>query len=424
MSAPVPFAEGRYEVRELLAAGAKAEVYAAQHRATGRSVVLKVVAKHRHGERDAERRLVREGLALRRARHPGVVQILDSGVHGTSPYVALEHLSGRSLAGLLAARGRFSPQEVIGLGLRLTEILGDAHVTGVLHRDLRPGHVFCVKGGGIKLIDFGSARVPEMFETEETAGLTAHGVPVGTPEYMAPESLNGQTDALGRGDIYALGVMLFELLTGSVPYPGTLPQVILAQARNALPSLGRLRPDVPAALRTTVERCLAFSLDERYTSMADLAVDLELARDFPAVVSSRHPTPSSRQSSPVSPIISMIKPLGAEARRFARAPYTTPAVLTTANGASVSGRIEEISEGGAQFMTETRLEVGVTGKLKFSLPLSGKASVAGATVQWARAGRVTLQAFGLALQGLEPEAIAQVRKYVQLMQGNAAALTG
>jgi len=419
------FADGRYQLRELLAEGAKAEVYTATHAASGTVVVLKLLARSRHGDAEAARRMVREGLALRRARHAGIVQILDSGVHEGAPYVALEHLQGRSLAGLLAARGRFSTPEVIELGIRLTEILGDVHVSGVLHRDLKPAHVFCVQGGGIKLIDFGSAQVPEVFETEETHGLTLDGVPVGTPEYMSPESLRGETDALGRGDIYALGVVLFELLSGAVPFAGRLPQVILAQAAGTLPDLQRLRPDVPAALRTAIERCLALTFDDRYTSMADLAVDLELARDFPGVaVSSRHPTPSNRTSLPVTPIHSMIKPLGAEARRFPRAPFTTPAVLATSGGATWSGRVEEISEGGAQFMSETRLEVGTTGTLKFSLPLSGKVCVVRVKALWARAGRVNLQAFGLEFEGLEAENAAQIRKYVQLMQGNAAALTG
>ena len=103
------FADGRYQRRELIAEGAKAEVYTATHATTGKVVVLKVLASARRGEREAERRLFREGLALRRARHAGIVQILDSGTHEASPYVALEHLQGRSLAGLLAARGRSRP---------------------------------------------------------------------------------------------------------------------------------------------------------------------------------------------------------------------------------------------------------------------------------------------------------------------------
>jgi serine/threonine protein kinase len=422
---PASFADGRYELCELLAEGKKAQIYRAAQVPTGRIVVLKLLSAERQRDRDADRRLQREAIALRRTRHPGVVRILDSGTHEGGAFLVLEHVEGRSLASLLAARGRFSVPEVLEIGIRLTDVLGDAHVAGVIHRDLKPAHVFCVQGGGIKLIDFGSASVPEMFETEETEGITLDGVPIGTPEYMPPEALRGVFDRNGRSDIYALGVVLFELLTGSVPFPGTLPEVILGQAQGTAPSLRVLRPDVPTAVRTAIERCLALGLDERYTSVADLAVDLELARDFPAVsVCSRRPPVSvpGRVSTGATPASHVNR--GLEARRFARAPFTTPAVFTTSQGETFAGRVEEISEGGAQFMCEQKLRIGVTGQLRFSLPLSGKICVAAVNAQWARAGRVNLHAAGFEFSGLEADAAAQVRRYVHLMQGNPAALTG
>ena len=417
-------AEGRYELRELLAKGKKAHVYSACHVASGELVVLKLLSDERRQDREAERRLRREAIALKRARHPGVVRLLDSGTHRGSSFVALEHLQGRSLAGRLAARGRFTVAEVVELGIRLTDVLGDAHVAGVLHRDLKPAHVFCLHGGGLKLIDFGSASVPELYETAETRGITRDGVPIGSPEYMPPESLRGAADPLGRGDIYALGVVLFELLTGTVPYPGSLPAVILGQARGEPPSLRALRPDVPTAVRTALERCLALEVDERYASAADLAVDLELARDFSAVsVCSRRPPVSVpgglSQGLPPNTVVKV----GREPRRHARAPFTTPAVFTAAPGSTCSGRVEEISEGGAQFMCEQELEASVTGELRFSLPLTGKICVVNVKAQWARAGRLKLHAVGLEFAGLGAEAAAEVRRYVHLVQGSAAALT-
>jgi serine/threonine protein kinase len=424
---PLSLGDGRYELGEVLAEGKRALVVLATHRPSGKRVVLKLPVSERRREQTPSR-LLRESIALRRARHPGVVEILDSGKdESEQPFVALEHVHGRSLAGLLAARGRFSVSEVLEMGLRLTDILGHVHVSGVVHRDLKPSHVLCVAGGGLKLIDFGSARVPELFETDETEGLTRAGAPLGTPEYMPPEALHGEFDAIGQCDVYALGVLLFELLTGSVPFAGNLSQVLLAQSRG-VPQLRALRPEVPTALRTAIERCLAFDLAERYASVADLAVDLEVARDFPAVsVCSRRPPLSVPGHAPESSErISRVslRPPGFDSRRHRRAPYTSPAVLTSSRGEPFPGRVEEISEGGAQFLSERPLAIGTQGELKFALPLSGVVCAVQVKTHWTRAGRLNLTAAGLEFEALAADAQALVKQYVHWMQGNASASTG
>ena len=417
-----------------------AEVYAAEQLGTGRAVALKVVAPERHADPVASRRLLREAIALRRAKSPGLVELYEVGEHAGVPYLVLERMQGRTLRGLLAARGRFPAREVLNIGLRLAETLAHCHVTGVIHRDVKPDNVFFVPGGGIKLYDFGSARVPEEYESDVTRSITQDGSVVGTPEYMAPEALRAMPDLDTRVDVYGVGVLMYELLTGSVPFEGSMPKVLLAQSAGPAPSVSSKRHDVPGVFAGVVDRCLELDPGARYASMAELSVELEAAREFPAVSIDPKRARSSVQFSAVSrgaaplapgvapkaqlkpeavppPSAAAAVPTGLEARRFPRAPYTTPAVFAAHRGDSLNGRIEEISEGGTQFITSLRIEPGRTGTLRFSAPITGRVCQVNVTARWARAGRGNLHAVGFEFSDLTAEARAAIAKYVALMGG-------
>lgn len=440
---PGTLVQDRFRIQEFIAQGGMAEVYAAEQVDIGRPIALKVVAHERRSDPVASRRLLREAIALRRAKSSGIVELYEVGDYAGVPYLVLERMQGRPLRGLLAARGRFPSREVLSIGLNLADSLAHCHVTGVIHRDVKPDNVFVVQGGGVKLYDFGAARVPEEYESDVTRSITQDGSVVGTPEYMAPEALRAMPDLDTRVDVYGLGVLMYELLTGVVPFEGSMPKVLLAQSAGPAAPIASKRHDVPPVFAAVVERCLELDPGARYASMAELSVELEAAREFPAVSidpkrtrSSVQLTPASTsmgRTAPVSPGSvpkSQLKPeagsppsaaspaaKGVEARRFPRAPFTTPSVFAPARGDAVNGRIEEISEGGTQFITSLRIEPGRTGTLRFSVPITGKVCQVNVTSRWSRAGRGNLHAVGFEFLDLTADARAAIAKYVGLMGG-------
>jgi eukaryotic-like serine/threonine-protein kinase len=219
--------DSRYELRRLVARGGMGLVFEAHHKFTRRAVALKLLPEDLRSRRDVRGRLLREAHALTTVRHPGFVEVLDAGVCATQgPYVVMEMLEGRTLDGILAARRRLSIHDTVQVGRQVCEAIAHAHHRGVIHRDIKPSNVFIARNElgeeTVKLIDLGVAAVAEeQLEHLDPKLTTAHEV-LGTPEYMAPEQLWGRAiDA--RTDVYAIGMSLFECLTGEVPYQGRYP---------------------------------------------------------------------------------------------------------------------------------------------------------------------------------------------------------
>ena len=246
----------RYELRRLIARGGMGLVFEAHHRFTRRAVALKLLPDDLRGKKEIRGRLLREAHALTAVRHPGFVEVLDAGVCGEhGPYLVLEMLDGRTLDGILAARRRLAIADTVQIGRQVCDAIAHANGRGVVHRDLKPSNLFIARNEigeeTLKLIDLGVAAVAEEQLEQHDRKLTqAHEV-VGTPEYMAPEQLWGrEVDA--RTDVYAIGMSLFECLTGEVPYLGTYPDV-LVQVSNATepPSVREKRPDVPPRSRSS-----------------------------------------------------------------------------------------------------------------------------------------------------------------------------
>jgi serine/threonine-protein kinase len=266
----------RYELRRLIAHGGMGLVFEAAHKFTRRVVALKLLPDKLRAQKEARSRLLREAHALTAVRHPGFVEVLDAGVCASyGPYVVLEMLEGRTLDGILAARRRLSISDTVQIGRQVCDALAHAHARGVIHRDLKPSNIFVSRNEVgdeiVKLIDLGVAAVAEEALHDRDRKLTAAHEVLGTPEYMAPEQLWGRAiDA--RTDVYALGMSLFECLTGDVPYAGVY-QDVLVKVSNAAspPSVRERRGDVPPALAVVIENALEKEATDRFQSATELA---------------------------------------------------------------------------------------------------------------------------------------------------------
>ncbi|MBM4361520.1 MAG: serine/threonine protein kinase, partial [Deltaproteobacteria bacterium] len=260
--------DGRYALRRILGRGGAAVVFAAENLRVRRPVALKLPLRDPDLGEILSARLRRETDALSRVRHPVIVDVVDAGESDGVPFLAMELLEGRTLSGLVAARGRLAPAEVVKIGLEVAAGLSAVHAVGLVHRDVKPGNILITRSpvNQVHLFDFGIARIGGAAEASDRK-LTQSGAILGTPEYMPMEALVSSPDADGRVDQYALGVTLFECLTGSVPFEGQLGQILLKVATESAPDLARLRPDVPPALVAVIARCLAREPGDRFPNL-------------------------------------------------------------------------------------------------------------------------------------------------------------
>lgn len=259
----------KYELRREIERGGVCVVFDAVHAFTGAHVALKLLQDRFAGNHEAVERLLREARLLTLARHSNVVTALDAGrCAEVGPYLAMELLEGRTLAGILAVRPALAAREVVCLGAALSEALHVVHQRGVLHRDVKPANIFIARSDAgrelVKLFDFGVAATEEHHEPK----LTRQGAIVGTPEYMAPEQLRAEDDRIGPGvDEYALAVSLFEALTGATPYDGNYAQILLAMESNPEVRFPEASENVPGPLQKVIERALSKNPEDRHGSL-------------------------------------------------------------------------------------------------------------------------------------------------------------
>jgi serine/threonine-protein kinase len=270
------------------------DAYMARDRTTGQTVVLKVPFSSLIGDPATFSRYQRELEIGKRLHHPNIQQLLDDGrLGGVTPYLVLEYVEGTLLRVYLRQHAPLPVEEAVGIAVQLADALQYCHEHGVVHRDLKPENILIQADGSVKLVDFGIALLQGARRLTFRRLTTGFG----TPDYMAPEQVQGDRgDA--RTDVYALGVMLYEMLTGDVPYHGDSPLAVMSQrVTTDAPLLRRMRPDLPPALEAVVWRALRRDPAERYASMAELQDDLT---HLDSVAIPRYPTSVSGQAPRVS----------------------------------------------------------------------------------------------------------------------------
>ena len=263
--------EGRFQLEARVGEGGMAYVYRARDRQSGKTVAVKVLMSRLTGDREAVARLHREAQVATRLDHPNVCGVLAWGEASGMPFLVMPFLEGETLSRRETRHGPMPPALAVPLLVQLCHGLQHAHDAGVLHRDLKPENVMLVAeaGGGERAVvmDFGLAK--ESLAGAELNKLTATGIVLGTPEFMSPEQIRGKPiDA--RSDIFALGVLAFELLSGKLPFEGnTAQETMLAHLSGHPVRLRQVRGDLPEALERVIAKSLAHLPEGRFASMAE-----------------------------------------------------------------------------------------------------------------------------------------------------------
>jgi serine/threonine-protein kinase len=321
---------GSYRVERLLGKGGMGSVYLGVHPVIGSRVAIKFLHPHYNTDARIVDRFYNEARAVNLIGHDNILKILDlsvteDGLH----YFVMEFLQGNELQDLLKDK-RPVPMEVAGpILLQVCDALEAAHQKGIVHRDLKPDNVYLIELNGkknvVKVVDFGIARLTE--GDGSSSARTATGMVMGTPSYMSPEQGSGATDQIdGRSDVYSLGVIMFELAAGQVPFQGeNFGEMLVAHLQHSVPCLRELNPQVPEEYERIVRRCLEKAREHRFQSMRDLKAAISACLDDLCIdknVPSAEPQPppagtrakaSSRPSAPRPPASFVTSPTAVDA---------------------------------------------------------------------------------------------------------------
>ena len=260
---------GRYELEELAGTGGMSSVYRARDTLLERHVALKLLHDYHGADQESIERFRREARAVAQLSHPNIVTVIDRGEDGARQFIVFEYVDGENLKELVTRVGSLPVRRTLELGIQIGEGLACAHENGVVHRDVKPQNVLLNGDGQAKVTDFGIAR-----SLDVEHGMTQTGTVIGTSNYIAPEQASG-LPVDERTDVYSLGVVLFELLTGDVPFPGeNFVAVAMRHVHEEPPSVLERRPDVPLRVVHAVERALAKDPAARFPSMTAMVGEL------------------------------------------------------------------------------------------------------------------------------------------------------
>ena len=257
------FIAGRFRIECEIGTGGMGTVYRATHLGLERPVAVKIIKQEFAADRDVADRFLREARTMARLRHTHAAMIFDAGnLPDGRHFIIMEFVEGATLSQALVREKRFSPEQAVKIAVQICEVLEEAHQLGIIHRDLKPSNIM-LNERGVRVLDFGVAKVLVSADTTATHATTGSGQIVGTPRYMSPEQCLGQRVG-ARSDLYSLGVVLYEMLAGRPPFVDALPSAVLVkQAIAPPPPLPQLRPDIPRQLALVVHSLLAKRPEDR-----------------------------------------------------------------------------------------------------------------------------------------------------------------
>ncbi|MCC6647268.1 MAG: protein kinase [Polyangiaceae bacterium] len=290
--------DGKYRIVRALGSGGMGTVYEAENERIQRRVAVKVLRRELAADATSVARFQQEAVVASRVGSPHIVEVIDAGVAEGAPYMVLELLTGEPLSSRVAREGSLTPDRALPLALQVLDGLAAAHASGVVHRDLKPENIWvCDRGPTpefVKLLDFGVCKVGGGLENLR---MTRTGMAIGTPMYMAPEQARGDKDVDARVDVYAAGVLLYELLTGRAPFSGaSVHEVLFDVVLKEPPDLRELVPHLDRGLVLIVQRAMAKRADDRWPSAEALAAALRAWRGGASVAALSLPGSSSRRS--------------------------------------------------------------------------------------------------------------------------------
>jgi serine/threonine-protein kinase len=260
----------RYELEELVGTGGMSSVFRAHDRLLDRKVALKVLHQQYSDDDDYVERFRREARSVAALSHPNIVTVIDRGEHEDRQFIVFEYVEGENLKRLIERRGPAPVATALQLGMEIARGLSFAHQQGLVHRDVKPQNVLLNGDGSAKVTDFGIAR-----SLDVQHGMTQTGTVLGTSDYIAPEQAQGQR-VDEHTDVYSLGVVLYELLTSEVPFPGeNFVAVAMRHINEPPPPIRDKRPDVPPRVEAAVQKAMAKRPEDRFATMAEFCQELE-----------------------------------------------------------------------------------------------------------------------------------------------------